>query len=74
MTQALDNVPENPQAVTAEWLTEVLRNQKVISQTVIEAIEINSLPGQEGATGQIARFSLNYRHPREEASLMWPIF
>lgn len=65
----LENTPDGPKAVTAQWLTQVLRSQNVISQTVVESIQVGSIQGQAGGNGQIARFSLDYCQLEERAPI-----
>ena len=67
MTTMPESIPDGPKAVTALWLTQVLRNQNVIARTAVESIQISSMQDQEGVSGQMARYSLAYRQSEEGA-------
>lgn len=65
----LENFPKDPQAVTAQWLTEVLYNQKIISQGEIASVQVSSMQEVEGNIGQIVRLNLEYRQPVKDAPM-----
>ena len=59
-------IPANPQAVTAEWLTNALRQTRAIHQARVKSIETELLGGAKGITGQMTRLSLAYDENEEQ--------
>ena len=61
------DIPSEPQAITAEWLTEALRERDTISQAKVNSFETVAFGDEQGITGQLARLILSYDRPEENA-------
>jgi hypothetical protein len=48
-------IPEDPQAITAEWLTWALRAGGTISKSAVTSVETQVIAGDRGCMGQMAR-------------------
>lgn len=60
-------IPTGPQALTAEWLTDVLRKSGTISQAKVNSFEIEARSDEQGITGQLVRLILSYDSHEEDA-------
>jgi hypothetical protein len=54
------NIPDRPDAVTAEWLTQALRSGGTITHARIGSFEQENLGLGRGFVGQVSRFRLAY--------------
>ena len=52
--------PSEPEALTVEWLNQVLSRQGTFKQAQVTAMDVEVLGGTKGALGQIARLKLVY--------------
>ena len=54
-------IPEGPQALTSEWLTETLRQTRIIKNSAVTSFQTQPMGEEgEGITGQLARVTLTY--------------
>ncbi len=53
-------IPRDPDALTAEWLTEALASTGVLPHGRVASHDIELLGGDKGMTGRIARVRLGY--------------
>ena len=60
-------IPEGPEELTVEWLTEALRKRGTLKRGQVVSRKAEVLGGTKGALGQIARLSLAYDTDQENA-------
>ncbi len=60
----LSMIPQHPNEITPEWLTDALRSEGVISQANVKSVEVENMAA---ASGQVARLSIRYDFAEENA-------
>lgn len=61
-------IPDGPQALTSEWLTQALRKTGIIKNATVSSFHTQPLGEEgEGTTGQLARVALTYEHTESGA-------
>ncbi len=63
----MNNPPPNPQSVTPAWLTAVLRQEKRLHHAKITSLSMETIGGEEGFSGNMARYKLLYDRPEASA-------
>jgi hypothetical protein len=53
-------VPTSAGAITAEWLTWLLRSCKVLNSASVSSCTGEFLGGEKGLTGELVRLSIDY--------------
>ena len=53
-------IPNSPEEITSEWLTESLRSSGVITASSVTSIDAGDTTAGHGFTGRIARLSMTY--------------
>ena len=51
-------IPQTPQEITPEWLTEALRSTGAITTVKVVAVTIEPLPAGQGYTSQLMKLKL----------------
>jgi hypothetical protein len=60
-------IPGGPEDITAEWLTEALRNRGVIREAAVTSVEQTIIGAGAGFMGQLAHTTLTYDKPEPGA-------
>jgi len=60
-------IPTTFEELTSDWLTQALRERKVLNEAQITSIRLDALDGGEGFMGHVARLHLEYDRPEEGA-------
>jgi hypothetical protein len=58
-------IPVDPEALTATWLPEALRQTGVIKNGSVISLDAKALGGDKGFTGRLVRLSLDYNMTEE---------
>jgi len=61
------DIPAGPEQVTAEWLTDALRQNGVIQRSTVTGLDVGVIGAGSGFIGQLARIGLRYDAPEPGA-------
>ncbi len=59
--------PRTTGEITAEWLTEVLRESGAVREARVESFTVSNIGGDQGVVGEVNRFELDYDMPEKTA-------
>jgi hypothetical protein len=61
------DIPAGPEQVTAEWLTDALRQNGIIERSAVSSLDVRVIGEGSGFIGQLARIGLTYDAPEAGA-------
>ena len=63
----MSDFPRTTDKITAEWLTEVLRESGAVRESIVKSFTVSNIGVDQGVVGEVSRFELDYDMPEKTA-------